>query len=156
MFDQRARLRQPSSNIPHPALVSPDRAERNPAWDHVATRVQTKAAPGKPSPGATAGGDREADLHRALTESRPLPNTVRHEFEPRLGFDLSHVRISTGQAAARAARAIHARAFTVGHTIVFGEGEYQPHSTEGKHLIAHELAHVIQQTAPPRHKSAHH
>ena len=155
MYDL-ALQRQPSINIARKPMVSPHRADSNPAWDRVATRVQAKAAPGKPSPGAPAGADREADLHRALTESRPLPNTVRAEFESSLGFDLSHVRISTGQAAARAARSIHARAFTVGHTIVFGEGEYQPHSSDGKHLIAHELAHVIQQTAPPRHKAGHH
>ncbi len=64
------------------------------------------------------------------------------------GVDFGHVRIHRGPQAAAAARAVGARAFTVGSHLVFGEGEFQPRSSAGQRLLAHELAHVLQQTGP--------
>src|SRR5215213_2938133 len=60
-------------------------------------------------------------------------------------YDFSHVRVHSDGQAAAAARAVHARAFTVGSTIVFGQGEYSPHTAGGQRLLAHELTHVMQQ-----------
>jgi hypothetical protein len=65
-------------------------------------------------------------------------------FEPRLGRNLSHVRIHTGKLAAESARSVGALAFTVGNDIVFGAEQYKPGSIAGKRLLAHELAHVLQ------------
>lgn len=65
--------------------------------------------------------------------------------EPRLGHDFSSVAIHDGPAAAKAAAALDARAFTVGRDIVFGARQYAPETREGRRLIAHELAHVVQQ-----------
>ncbi len=76
----------------------------------------------------------------------PLAEPVRQFFEPRIGQDLSGVRVHTDAAAADSARAIHARAYTVGQDIVFGSHQYDPHSTSGMRLLAHELVHVAQQT----------
>jgi hypothetical protein len=76
-----------------------------------------------------------------------LNQSVRSFFEPRLGYDLSSVRIHTDGWAHGMARDVQARAFTVGHHVVFGEGYYAPDTTEGRHLIAHELIHTIQQRA---------
>ena len=59
--------------------------------------------------------------------------------------DLSEVRIHTGSRAAESARAVNARAYTIGRDVVFGKDEYQPNSSVGRQLLAHELAHVIQQ-----------
>ena len=59
--------------------------------------------------------------------------------------DFGQVRIHTGSTAAESARAIGARAYTVGHDIVFGAGEYAPHTGTGRRLLAHELTHVVQQ-----------
>jgi hypothetical protein len=67
--------------------------------------------------------------------------------EPRFGHDFSRVRVYTDTSAARSAAALHARAYTVGSSVVFGPGEYQPQSAEGRRLLAHELTHVIQQSA---------
>lgn len=65
--------------------------------------------------------------------------------EPRFGQDFSSVRVHAGARAAEAARDAKARAYTVGRDVVFGAGQYAPRSMAGKRLLAHELAHVVQQ-----------
>lgn len=79
-----------------------------------------------------------------------LSRSERHFFEPRIGYDLSRVKVHTDRRAADMTHEIHARAFTHGHNIVFGKGQYQPHSNQGKRLMAHELTHVVQQGASER------
>jgi len=74
-----------------------------------------------------------------------LPAAAQAYFAPRFGFDFSGVRIHTDAEATMTARQLQARAFTVGRDIVFGAGEYAPHSRPGMRLLAHELAHVVQQ-----------
>jgi hypothetical protein len=64
------------------------------------------------------------------------------------GHDFSRVRVHSGEDAAAAADRLHARAYTVGSDVAFGRGEYVPGSLEGRRLLAHELIHVVQQTAP--------
>lgn len=76
---------------------------------------------------------------------QPLTESVRREFGLRIGCDFSRVRIHADAAAADSARALHARAYTIGHNVVFGAGEYSPHTASGRRLLAHELAHVVQQ-----------
>jgi hypothetical protein len=95
---------------------------------------------------ATAGASSVAPV--PSSSGQPLDRETRNFFEPRLGHDLGAVRIHTGDAAAESARSVNARAYTLGSDIVFGSGEYAPHSESGKHLIAHELAHVSQQRRP--------
>ncbi len=74
----------------------------------------------------------------------PLPAPDRTYFERRFGADLSDARIHRDATAAKAARSQHARAFTAGRDIGFAAGAYQPDTTEGAHLLAHELAHTLQ------------
>ncbi|MBS1143673.1 MAG: hypothetical protein H6R14_1079 [Proteobacteria bacterium] len=78
---------------------------------------------------------------------QPLDAATRQFMEPRLGHDLAKVRIHDDASAAESAAAISARAYTVGHHVVFGSGEYQPASSAGRRLLAHELVHVTQQNA---------
>jgi hypothetical protein len=66
--------------------------------------------------------------------------------EPRFGRDFSSVRVHSGPAAERSARDLNAQAFTVGRDIVVRSGRFAPHSPSGKKLLAHELAHVVQQS----------
>jgi hypothetical protein len=66
-------------------------------------------------------------------------------FEPRLGHDLGQVRVHADARAAASAEAMDAHAFTVGRQIVFGQGRYAPATNAGRRLLAHELAHVVQQ-----------
>ncbi|MBX9585334.1 MAG: DUF4157 domain-containing protein [Gemmataceae bacterium] len=65
--------------------------------------------------------------------------------EPRFGHDFSRVRVHTDAAAEQSARDVNARAYTVGNHVVFGAGGYTPSTGEGGRLLAHELAHVVQQ-----------
>lgn len=87
-----------------------------------------------------------ASVHDVLRESgQPLDRETRAFFEPRLGHDFSRVRVHTNSAASASAAAIDAQAYTVGRDVVFGAGNYGPRSREGRRLLAHELAHVVQQ-----------
>ncbi len=76
---------------------------------------------------------------------QPLDERVRADFEPRFGHDFSRVRVHTDGRAAESASRLGARAYTSGRDIVFGPGRYDPASPSGRGLIAHELAHVVQQ-----------
>ena len=80
---------------------------------------------------------------------RPLDPGARAFFEPRFGNDFGAVRVHTDEPAARAAEAINASAFTVGSSIWFGRGKYQPETMSGRRLLAHELTHTIQQRGRP-------
>jgi len=70
--------------------------------------------------------------------------------EPRFGYDFSGVRTHTSAEAAQSAQAVSARAFTAGNHVVFGDGQYQPSTSSGQRLLAHELSHVIQQSSSGR------
>ena len=78
---------------------------------------------------------------------RALPDSERRFFEPRFGQDFSRVRIHTGAQAGKAARSVNALAYTLGPDVVFGEGQYWPGTDSGRRLLAHELAHTIQQSS---------
>jgi hypothetical protein len=82
---------------------------------------------------------------RSLNGGDPLSPSEQRFFEPRFGYDFSRVKVHTGTEAAWAARDLGARAFTLGRNIVFARGQYAPGSETGRHLLAHELAHVVQQ-----------
>lgn len=79
-----------------------------------------------------------------------LAVSVRRDMEPRFNADFSGVRIHADEAAAVKSRALNAAAFTIGNQIFFARGAYQPESSEGRELLAHELAHTIQQGAAPQ------
>lgn len=74
-----------------------------------------------------------------------LPGEVRDFYEPRFGHDFSDVKIYTDAAASESAQSINALAYTTGNNIVFNTGQYNPASTGGRQLLAHELTHVVQQ-----------
>jgi hypothetical protein len=84
------------------------------------------------------------DVLRSAGE--PLEPGERRFYEERIGHDFSRVQVHTDPRAAESARMVNALAYAVGHDVVFGAGQYQPHSPEGRRLLAHELTHVAQQT----------
>lgn len=104
--------------------------------------LQMKAAPGRTP---TVSGQVNAQIG-APSGGQPLPESVRSFFEPRFGHDFGQVRVHTDAGAAASARGVHALAYTLGRDIVFGAGQYAPASTQGQRLLAHELAHVVQQS----------
>ncbi|HZX72674.1 MAG TPA: DUF4157 domain-containing protein [Rhodanobacter sp.] len=79
---------------------------------------------------------------------QPLPTGLRREMEQRFGHDFSAVRLHTGEAAARSAHDVAARAYTAGHHIVLGADAPPLRASSGQRLLAHELTHVVQQSAP--------
>ena len=89
-------------------------------------------------------------VHEVLAApGRALDGPTRAFFEPRLGLDLSEVRVHDDSRAARSADAVGALAYTVGSDVVFGASRHSPHTTEGRRLLAHELAHVAQRWSAP-------
>jgi len=111
--------------------------------------LQAKEVPGH-SPQVTPAVQAQIDGLRGGGE--PLPESARAFFEPRFGYDFSHVRTHTGAHAAESAKAVKALAFTAGPNVVFGSGRYEPNTLEGRKLLAHELTHVVQQTPFLSHK----
>jgi hypothetical protein len=86
-------------------------------------------------------------VHDVLrSPGQSLDATTRAYFEQRFGEDFSGVRVHYGSAAEQSAGDVNARAYTVGHDIVFGAGRFAPSTQEGRRLLAHELAHVVQQS----------
>ena len=99
---------------------------------------------------ATAAGSLTRDVSPVVKSTLsspgcPLDRDTRAALEPRFGFDFSQVRVHTDATAAQSAREVNALAYTVGRDVVFGAGHYAPHSAAGRALLAHELAHVVQQ-----------
>lgn len=89
----------------------------------------------------------EAPLETALhTPGQRLPNSVREAMEERFGQDFGDVRIHFGEESERSAASERADAYTVGRHVVFGAGHFAPKTNAGRELLAHELAHVVQQS----------
>jgi hypothetical protein len=113
--------------------------------------VQAKEVSGR-KPGIAP--EATARIEALQAGGEPLSTPVRTFMERRFGHDFSKVHVHTGSAAEGAAALVNARAFSIGRTMVFGAGQYAPESENGRRLIAHELAHVVQQGgAPPLSKS---
>jgi Domain of unknown function (DUF4157) len=103
--------------------------------------------------GILDGGVVHPDVQRAIATVRgtgsPLAGSVSRHLEASYREPLRDVRVHTDDHAAALARAVSARAFTVGSDIFFAPGEYDPASRVGRDLIAHEVAHVVQQRGAP-------
>jgi hypothetical protein len=105
-------------------------------------RLQAKSTSGRIS---GVNPSLESRFHSLKGGDRPLSANDRAFFEPRFGRDFNQVRLHTDSQAAEAARAVNARAFTIGQDIVFGAGQYASRTASGQKLLAHELTHVVQQ-----------
>jgi len=110
-------------------------------------RVPAKAAHDH---GANATLPVQIQTPSQLGEGKPLAEPEKAFFGSRLRHDFSNVRVHSDARAAESARAINAVAYTVGQNIVFNARRYAPQTPEGRRLLAHELAHVVQQSTAPR------
>lgn len=143
--------REPAPAGPYAAILGLQRAAGNQA---VSRLLQARVVDG-PRVQRQCAGCREEEqrlqrsAHSVLGNGngQPLESTTRAIMEAHFGEDFGHVRVHTGPQAAVSAQAIGARAYTVGRDVVFGSGQYAPGTAEGKQLLAHELAHVLQQKA---------
>ena len=137
----RTSVHRPNTHVPDAGPVKRP-GDRAPLADPTAPR-QAMAARGHGAPPAI--GDLLAGRRGA-----PLDAALRTRMESAFGVDFGAVRIHADADAATSASALDARAYTVGQHVVFGAGEYAPQTVGGRELIAHELAHTLQQrTAPP-------
>ncbi|HEY9405592.1 MAG TPA: DUF4157 domain-containing protein, partial [Pyrinomonadaceae bacterium] len=131
--------------------------------DRVADAVMRQSAPGVPQSRTAHGIQREtitpvgsAPAAGAVSApsvvqdvlgsaGQPLDAATRSFMETRFGHDFGRVRVHTDERASQSAEAVRAKAYTVGRDVVFRRGAYAPDTGEGKRLLAHELAHVVQQ-----------
>lgn len=118
---------------------------------HAETEEEGETMRGEPRVQRWAGGNgRGSDalpiMHDVLrSPGRPLDPAARAFFESRFGTSFGGVRIHTGPSAQEVAGTLGARAFAMGRDVVFGGGQYRPGTRAGRHLLAHELTHVVQQ-----------
>lgn len=135
----RAPAAAPEERVPGPAIAGADERQRKAGG--VAGSLQRAAAGAAP---ALAAGTQSA-ITGKTTGGQPLPRDVRSFMEPRFGADFSEVRIHADAEAASLSNRLSARAFTYQNHVFFAGNQYQPGSSEGKQLLAHELTHTIQQ-----------
>jgi len=130
--------------MPPPIDASPAVAQRKcAACEAEEAPLQRKEAA---AAAQAVAGPAPAVVHDALRAAgHPLDARARAYFEPRFGRDFAEVRLHTDARAAQSARAVGALAYTVGRDVVFDAGQYAPHTAGGRRLLAHELAHVVQQ-----------
>jgi hypothetical protein len=135
----RSALESPKS--PHGGKSSDsEESEERKKLKAKAGLLQRRAADGDRPPAVPAG------VQEALrSPGKPLDARTRAFMEPRFGHDFSNVRVHDDAQAAASARAVNAHAYTVGNDIVFDSGRYDASSETGRRLLAHELAHTIQQ-----------
>jgi len=133
------RYEQEADRIAHQLLAAPS----HPGVEGSPIQVQRFAQTGQEPVTAVP-----TSVGRALAGSgRPLDPVLREDMEHRFGHDFTQVRIHEDPQAEQSAREVNARAYTVGQDIVFDARQFSPATPDGRLLIAHELTHVLQQTA---------
>ena len=144
---------QNMENVDHPSPLpiqklspSDEEVHRQPDEEEEEETLQAKEASGHT---ATMTPDLETGIHSIRGGGLPLDAATRAYMEPRFGHDFSQVRVHKDGEAARLTRTVNALAFTSGQDIFFREGKYDPTSFMGQHLLAHELAHTVQQASGP-------
>lgn len=135
--EQPAESGFPSST---PQVMQQPKNEEEVARKPTNTPSATNTASGN---GDSLGRGFESQLGQG---GKPLAGNTRAFMEQRLGADFSGVRVHADNTADTLSKSIQAEAFTHGRDVYFRGGNYQPESTEGKKLLAHELTHVVQQT----------
>ncbi|HET8891412.1 MAG TPA: DUF4157 domain-containing protein [Candidatus Angelobacter sp.] len=111
-------------------------------------RMHNHGAAAGPAVSLGGAGGMEAPpiVHEVLrSPGQPLDKATLEFMEPRFGHDFSGVRVHTDAKAAASAKAVQAKAYTVGSNVVFGAGAFAPGAEAGQRLLAHELTHVVQQ-----------
>ncbi|TVR83628.1 MAG: DUF4157 domain-containing protein [Rhodospirillales bacterium] len=136
---------------PHWSSDALDNSKRNPFLGEDAEGATLQRRPARPDVGAVTTGltvpPGAESAVRSLGSGIALPAAERAFFEPRFGRSFAHVRIHDGTQADAAATDLNARAFTLGNHIAFARNQYSPGTAEGRALMAHELTHVVQQSA---------
>lgn len=140
-----SRLEEPESALALRAALSGRLADAGPRG---VTGLQR--AVGNSGTAALVEGER-SPVHDVIGSGggSPLQEDVRSDMEGRFGQDFGDVRVHTDGAAHDSAKSVNAQAYTVGSNIVFQRDKYDPASERGRHMLAHELTHVVQQRSGP-------
>ncbi len=133
------RFRQAPAKIHQSSGLAVNRQRRYRSPRRALHRSAAARGPPEPGPGF------RSHLQNSKGAGHPMPSTLRQPMESAIQADFGSVRLHTGQRAASMSGQINAQAFTHGSHIYFGQGRYAPESSAGKHLLAHELTHVVQQ-----------
>jgi Domain of unknown function (DUF4157) len=143
---------------PQRQLEAPDRFhDERPPLERLASGIGNRGmgqviARMREGDGIMSGGVVHPEVQAAIAATRgggrPLERSVASALAPTMG-SVDDVRIHTDDGAAALARAVSARAFTVGSDVYFGRGQYKPGTADGNQLIAHEVAHTVQQRGAP-------
>ncbi len=143
----RTRIGDANDALEHQAHRAADAVTAAPAATVGASAPPSLSALNRrASPASTHAAPAPASVAAVLaSHGEALAPTLRRDMEQHFGHDFSQVRVHADSRAAASAREVHARAWTVGRHIAFASGRYQPEAPAGRHLLAHELAHVVQQ-----------
>jgi Domain of unknown function (DUF4157) len=117
-------------------------------------RRASDAAHGPDAQVSALGGEVQRAIDQARGGGRAMPDALRTEMEGAFGADFGRVRLHTDARADQLSRSLEAEAFTTGQDVFFRRGAYRPDSQHGRQLVAHELAHVVQQDAKPAGRAA--
>lgn len=149
--DKVMKMREPSPQVTHTGAL----VQRKCAHCEQEEQLQMKPLAESISPfiqrsSSESGGIAPDHVENQINSSRDGGNSMDHGtqsfMESRFGTDFSDVKIHTGSEAVQMSRELGAQAFAVGNDIYFNEGKYNPNSDSGKHLLAHELTHTVQQS----------
>jgi len=150
-IDAAVSLRPKAARLTEAAPLAA-RAAAEGRWDAVGTAgmAQLQRAAGNAGVSSALAEDDRSPVHDVVSSGgRPLDGDVRADMEARLGHDFGDVRVHDDSRAHDSAVSVNANAYTVGSDIVFASGRYDPGSDSGKHMLAHELTHVVQQRSGP-------
>lgn len=150
--DKVMKMSEPSPRVTHTGAL----VQRKCAHCEQEEKLQMKPLAETISPliqrsSPESGGESHAPNHveNQINSSKGsgsnMDNGTKNFMENRFGTDFSNVKIHTGSEAVQMSRELNAQAFAVGNDIYFNEGKYSPNSDSGKHLLAHELTHTVQQ-----------
>jgi hypothetical protein len=141
-------LEREADRVADQVLAAPTRSAVGDAAPHIQRHAighRTDHAPAAP-----------VSVDRVLAGAgRPLDPALQRDMGRRFSYDFSRVRVHADAAAAESVREVNARAYTVGDHVVFGAGEFAPATVAGRRLLAHELTHVVQQSASDGGREGH-
>ncbi len=142
-FEQEAdKMADKVVRTPTPPMPEKDKPQRPPDSKlEQKEKIQRKANSGTSATGTSV----QSAIQNKTSGGQTLSGDVRSFMEPRFGADFSDVRVHHDAESASLNNQLNARAFTYQNHVFFSQGQYQPGSSEGKRLLAHELTHTLQQ-----------
>lgn len=120
--------------------------QAKPEINRAAEPQEEEMASAKHEPGArTASPQISNQIKQSQGKGKKLPSSTQQEMSSAFGYDFSEVNVHTGEESEAMNKELQSQAFTHKNDVFFNEGKYDPESDRGKHLLAHELTHVVQQ-----------